>query len=324
VSPGIVNYDQGLAALLLVANTNTGATTINLQGLGVKNLVSVAGSALAAGMITAGSLALVAYDGTNFELLSVLGTVGGGGGGGLLPYFTNVKSASVTTPPGSPATGDTYLIPAGATGVWSGLTNQVTQWTGASWSTINMPTETCVGVADIDDIWKRTGTGWRTIFASISEALAGTATNLCVTPADLRRAASIQGPLRPYWIAVNDVALGTPPGSPTLGDTYLVPAAGGTGAWAGLNGQLVQWDGAQWNARVYPTMSFVGVETTGDLWNQTTSGLWRSIWATPAEALAGVSTILGITPADLAYVLSHLPGQGDELNSDLFFYGCFK
>jgi len=40
----------------------------------------------------------------------------------------------LTTPPGSPSTGDTYLIPSGATGVWAGRTSQITKWDGAEWT----------------------------------------------------------------------------------------------------------------------------------------------------------------------------------------------
>ena len=37
----------------------------------------------------------------------------------------SVASRTVTTPPPSPNNEDAYIIPAGATGVWTGLTNQV-------------------------------------------------------------------------------------------------------------------------------------------------------------------------------------------------------
>ena len=37
----------------------------------------------------------------------------------------SVKDRDLTTPPTSPANGDRYLIPAAATGVWAGKTNQI-------------------------------------------------------------------------------------------------------------------------------------------------------------------------------------------------------
>lgn len=40
----------------------------------------------------------------------------------------------MTTPPGSPANGDTYIIPSGATGVWSGKTDQIAHFYGGAWT----------------------------------------------------------------------------------------------------------------------------------------------------------------------------------------------
>ena len=51
--------------------TNTGAATLNISGLGAKNIYSVAGAALSAGELVSGRYYLAAYDGTQFRLLSV-------------------------------------------------------------------------------------------------------------------------------------------------------------------------------------------------------------------------------------------------------------
>jgi hypothetical protein len=48
-----------------------------------------------------------------------------------------------------------------------------------------------------------------------------------------------------FHLSVLDRDLAAPPGSPTAGDTYIV-ATGGTGAWAGKDGQVAVWDGAAW------------------------------------------------------------------------------
>lgn len=40
----------------------------------------------------------------------------------------------LTTPPGSPSTGDRYLIIATATGAWSGKENQIAEWDGSAWA----------------------------------------------------------------------------------------------------------------------------------------------------------------------------------------------
>lgn len=39
-----------------------------------------------------------------------------------------IKSATTTTPPGSPANGDMYIVPSGATGAWVSQTNKLAVW----------------------------------------------------------------------------------------------------------------------------------------------------------------------------------------------------
>lgn len=45
----------------------------------------------------------------------------------------SVKDRDLGTPPGSPSNGDRYIIPAGATGDWSGKTNQIAIRIGGVW-----------------------------------------------------------------------------------------------------------------------------------------------------------------------------------------------
>lgn len=325
VTPAVTSLSAGLLCLIACANTNTGASTINISNLGIKNIVRASGASLSAGDLIVGALAEIAYDGTNWELLNVQVTpsVPGAVTEPLRPYWIAVNSATVSAPPSSPALGDTYRIPPGATGAWSGLDHQVTQWTGTDgWHTRDFPIQSLIGIGDQDDIWKRTATGWRSIWATIDEAAAGVSTTIGVTPACLRRASSIVGPLWPYFVTVKSQTVTSPPVSPTLGDVYCVPS-GATGAWSGLDNDLVQWDGNQWLSRSFPTDTMIGVTDTDD-WQvrRGGGGQWRTAYATLAEALEGTSTTLIINPADLAYVLAHQPGSGDDLLSNLLWYGC--
>ena len=43
------------------------------------------------------------------------------------------KARALATPPATPATGDTYIIAAAATGAWAGKESQVTIWSGSAW-----------------------------------------------------------------------------------------------------------------------------------------------------------------------------------------------
>ena len=64
-------YTAGLTALIKFTNANTGAATINLNSLGAKNIKHLDGSALNSGDIASGMIALLIYDGTNFQLVGL-------------------------------------------------------------------------------------------------------------------------------------------------------------------------------------------------------------------------------------------------------------
>lgn len=46
----------------------------------------------------------------------------------------SVKSRTVTAPPGSPAQGDRYIVPAGASGAWSGQTGKIAAYRDTAWA----------------------------------------------------------------------------------------------------------------------------------------------------------------------------------------------
>jgi microcystin-dependent protein len=58
-------YDNGLRMRFSPANTNTGASTVNLATIGVKNIKTAGGDDPGAGAITAGRITELVYDGTN-------------------------------------------------------------------------------------------------------------------------------------------------------------------------------------------------------------------------------------------------------------------
>lgn len=67
-------YTVGMVVRFKAAATNTGAATINVDGLGVKNIYKISGGtigALVAGDIINGGMYEIAYDGTQFQLLNV-------------------------------------------------------------------------------------------------------------------------------------------------------------------------------------------------------------------------------------------------------------
>ena len=88
-------------------------------------------------------------------------------------------------------------------------------------------------------------------------------------------------------------SVATPPGSPTLGTTYIV-GAGGSGAWAGQDHSVATWD--------------------GDVWAFATPGAgWRAYVQDEAQ----IATFDGATWGVIAPDLDNLTGVGINASSDL-------
>lgn len=70
-SPALTGYTIGQILSFKALNANTTASTLNVNGLGVKTIKKSGGTAdLASGDIGAGMIVLVEYDGTNFSMLN--------------------------------------------------------------------------------------------------------------------------------------------------------------------------------------------------------------------------------------------------------------
>ncbi len=67
-NPALTSYVTETAILIKFTNANTGAATINLNGLGAKAIVKGVSTALVAGDIVAGMELLLIYDGTNYQI----------------------------------------------------------------------------------------------------------------------------------------------------------------------------------------------------------------------------------------------------------------
>tara|TARA_R110002020_G_scaffold36894_35_gene111028 strand:- start:3015 stop:4421 length:1407 start_codon:yes stop_codon:yes gene_type:complete len=74
---------------------------------------------------------------------------------------TAVNSATTSAEPGSPAAGDAYIIPDGATGSnWTGQADKVAMWTGADWVFWDVAAGTILVADDEDVFYRRTASGW--------------------------------------------------------------------------------------------------------------------------------------------------------------------
>lgn len=70
LSPALTAYTAGLEVKILIANTNTGVSTLNINSLGTKNIVLADGTALVGNEIVSGMIAKFMYDGTNMQLIN--------------------------------------------------------------------------------------------------------------------------------------------------------------------------------------------------------------------------------------------------------------
>jgi hypothetical protein len=88
------SYVDGIIIYWIPANTNTGASTINVNGLGVVNIVNPDGSALVTGEITANQPAQILFKSGAFELITATTTIYGS----FTPSWGGFSVVPATTP----------------------------------------------------------------------------------------------------------------------------------------------------------------------------------------------------------------------------------
>jgi hypothetical protein len=147
-TPPLSGYTAGSQFSFIAQNTNTAAVTIDIDTLGVKAITKSGTTALAAGDIVGGSLVLIEYDGTQFQLLtnaipvnlSLTGTLSVGGAtsiGGITTLKTILEGATVTA--AAPAA--TTQFDASTQAVQYYTSNAANNWTlnvrGNSTTTLN-------------------------------------------------------------------------------------------------------------------------------------------------------------------------------------------
>ena len=201
VVPALSAYATGNQFSFLVANTNTGAVTINVDGIGSKAITRTGTTALVAGDMVAGQAVEIIYDGTRFQLvngnsftnLKVSGTLGVTGAATFtsqpivssltasLPVFTDASKGLVSntmTGTGNVvmSTSPTLVTPALGTPsalVGTNITGTASGLTAGNVTTNANLTGPITSVGNTTSIASQTGTG--TTFAmSASPTFTGT------------------------------------------------------------------------------------------------------------------------------------------------------
>lgn len=106
----LIAYTVKMLAVFVPTASNTGATTLNISGLGPKPVVSVAGVPLVAGDLTAGRFYTAFYDGTRFRLDNVTQN-----------YVDQLVIAGTVPGVNDPANAGKVFGSNGAVGQWVGL-----------------------------------------------------------------------------------------------------------------------------------------------------------------------------------------------------------
>lgn len=84
-------YAAGQLIALKANHTNSGASTVNVDGLGAKSIKTCDGGDVVSGDIVSGGIYLLSYDGTNFQVLNTLG------GGSYQPLDATLTALSALT-----------------------------------------------------------------------------------------------------------------------------------------------------------------------------------------------------------------------------------
>lgn len=118
----------GMEFTVYFTNANTGAATLNVNGIGAKSIVKNGSSAIAVGDIAAGMIGKLVYDGTNMQLLpaKVTSTLALSSGGVKTSSFnaaantryTTRGSGITATGPASPTQDDVIVLVVGANGIY--------------------------------------------------------------------------------------------------------------------------------------------------------------------------------------------------------------
>jgi hypothetical protein len=155
------------------------------------------------------------------------------------PPTDTVRSASVTSPPASPADGDAYIIPAGATGAWAGRTNEIAFWDGDSWVYYETAELSGVTVYNLDDevflTYDATNDEWVPII--VGDTSAGGGTNpLNPAPAV---ATVLAGRGTSALLQENEFNLLTEDGGSLTGEGDDFSTHTSTGTWEDIGGMAV-------------------------------------------------------------------------------------
>jgi hypothetical protein len=145
-APAIVVYEPGTTLNVQINVTNTGASTIDVSGLGTKSLVLSPNIALAGGELLTDVIYQITYDGTNFQVIGVISSGVNAQTGTSYTVLTDDKGRFVT---GSNASAIAWTLPQANSTTFANGWNFTASCIGAGAITITPTTSTIDGAATL-------------------------------------------------------------------------------------------------------------------------------------------------------------------------------
>ena len=176
MSPTLTAYAAGQLFYYIAAGANTGAVTLNIDGLGAKAVTRDGSTALAAGDINSGEIVVVIYDGTRFQMINAANSFGNTTINGTLTVTGNTGLQANVSITSTLSVGGTFAVTGAAT---LGSTLAVT---GKS----DLPTVSTASInAAVAVVTTGTVTNLTSTSASIASVNAGVALLTTATVTDL-------------------------------------------------------------------------------------------------------------------------------------------
>jgi hypothetical protein len=115
MSPALTAYAAGQLFYFIANAANTGAVTINIDGLGAKSITRDGSTALAAGDINSGEVVVVVYDGTRFQMINAANSFGNTTINGTLTVTGNTALQANVSITSTLSVGGTFAVTGAAT-----------------------------------------------------------------------------------------------------------------------------------------------------------------------------------------------------------------
>ncbi|MFO0408370.1 MAG: hypothetical protein ACK50Q_18555, partial [Labrys sp. (in: a-proteobacteria)] len=171
---GATAYQTGMRVRMRANQTNTGPSTLNWNGIGVKPILSYSGFPLSGGEIVSGGIAALDYDGTAFRIVTgatttidasqLVAVAGGVDGAAVIPSGTDAQR-----PPGAVAG---YLR-------WNDTSTRLEVHNGVGWAalptSLSQLADTAIGALSTNQLLKWNGTAWAPGTVSSAEVVGLTA-----------------------------------------------------------------------------------------------------------------------------------------------------